>query len=191
MKVFILNGNSEKESLSKSICAAYEEGAKKAGHIVTVLHIGDMQFDPILHEGHHIIQALEPDLVKFQENILAAKHIVIVYPTWWGGLPAILKGLFDRSFYTGFAYQYHEKDPFWDKLLKGRSAQIITTIDAPKFWYWFAYRSAGNNMLKRAILQFCGINPVKTKLLCNIRNKNHEALEKDLEGIKKMALALR
>lgn len=59
MNVLILNGNSEKESFSKSICAAYEDGANTAGHIVSVVHIGDLQFDPVLHEGHHIIQPLE------------------------------------------------------------------------------------------------------------------------------------
>lgn len=190
MNVLILNGNSEKESFSRSICAAYAEGARQAGHQVTVVHIGEMQFDPVLHEGHHSIQPLEPDLVHFQEMVKAARHIVIVYPTWWGGLPAILKGLFDRSFYQGFAYQYHEKDPFWDKLLKGRSAHIITTMDAPTIWYWFAYRSAGNNMLKRAILQFCGISPVKTTLIGNVRNKNHEILGQHLENIRQLASRL-
>jgi putative NADPH-quinone reductase len=144
----------------------------------------------VLHEGHHTLQPLEPDLVLFQEKVLWAQHIVIVYPTWWGGMPAILKGLFDRSFYTGFAYRYHEKGPFWDKLLKGRSAHIITTMDAPRIWYWLAYRSAGNNMLKRAILHFCGIGPVKTTLIGQIKDKSQEALAKDLEAVSNMASKL-
>lgn len=187
MKILLLNGNTEKESFSKSICAAYEEGAKNAGHEINTLHIGDMQFDPVLHEGYHSIQALEPDLVHFQQMVLWANHIVIVYPTWWGGPPAVLKGLFDRSFYSGFAYKYHDKGPFWDKLLKGRSAHLITTMDAPLLWYWLAYRSAGTHMIKNAILKFCGISPVKTTYITRIRYKTHEQLAKDLEKVKAMA----
>jgi NAD(P)H dehydrogenase (quinone) len=187
MNILLLNGNTETESFSKSICAAYVEEAQQARHTVELLNIGNIQFDPVLHEGYHTIQPLEPDLLDFQQKVLWAKHIVIVYPTWWGGPPALLKGLFDRAFYSGFAYKYHDKDPMWDKLLKGRSAHLITTMDAPKIWYQMMYHSAGTNMMKNAILKFCGIRPVKVTYISRVRYKKHEELERELAKIKKMA----
>lgn len=187
MNILLLNGNTETHSFSKSICTAYIEGAKQIGHTIEVLNIGDMQFDPILREGYHTTQTLEPDLVDFQRKILWAQHFVIVYPTWWGGPPAILKGLFDRAFYSGFAYKYHDNDPLWDKLLKGRSAHLITTMDAPVLWYKFAYHSAGTNMLKNAILKFCGIKPVKVTYITRVRYKKPKELEQDLLKIRELA----
>lgn len=190
MNILIINGNTQKESLAASVCSAYKEGAQQAGHQISVLSVGDLTFDPILHEGYHSIQDLEPDLLDFQEKILWANHIVIIYPTWWGGMPAILKGLFDRSFLPGFAFKYHDKGPFWDKLLKGKSAHILTTMDAPKLWYWLVHRSAGTNMLKYPILKFCGISPVKTTLIDRVKNKSKDQLEKEIYKVRSNAARL-
>lgn len=187
MKILLLNGNNQQHSLSAAICAAYKEGAAGQGNEVVQLNIGEMRFDPVLHEGYHNIQELEPDLKDFQQKLLWANHFVIVYPTWWGSMPAMLKGLFDRSLYSGFAYKYHDKDPMWDKLLKGRSAHIITTMDAPFLWYFFFYRSAGTHTLKNAILEFCGIQPVKTSYIGRVRYKTKEQLAADINRIKAMA----
>lgn len=190
MNILVLNGNNESVSLSAAICEAYIEGARTKGHDVILMNISEMDFDPVLHEGYHSIQELEPCLKEFQEKLLWAKHFVVVYPTWWGSLPAKLVGLFDRSFYAGFAYKYHDKDPLWDKLLAGRSAQIITTMDAPYLWYFFVYRSAGTNMLRNAILKFCGIKPVSTYHIARVRYKTRGQLQKEINKIKELALNL-
>lgn len=191
MNVLILNGHPAKESFSKAMSQAYHAGALQAGHHAEIIHIGDLRFDPILREGYKEIQELEPDLLAFQDKIKWAEHFVVIYPTWWGGMSAILKGLFDRSFLPGFAFKYHEKDPFWDKLLAGKSAQIITSMDAPKLWYWLFYGSCGTRMLKRAILEFCGFSPVKVYLIGRMRYKKPPELRQELQVIQQMATRLR
>jgi NAD(P)H dehydrogenase (quinone) len=185
MKIFLLNGNNQSKSLSNAICAKYVEVAEKSGHQIQQLNIADMKFDPVLNEGYHEIQPLETCLEDFQNKLLWCERIVVVYPTWWGGLPAKLKGLVDRSLHSGFAYKYHEKDPLWDKLLKGRDAHIVTTMDAPFIWYFFAYRSAGTHMLKNAVLKFCGISPVKCFYFTRVRYKTGEQLAQELDKFKR------
>ena len=86
---------------------------------------------------------------------------MLVYPIWWGSVPGLLKGFFDRVLYSGFAYSYHQTDPMWDGLLKGRSAHIFTTSDAPNIWTLLAYRNSDLGTVKNATLGFCGIRPVK------------------------------
>ena len=184
MKILILNGNNERESLCAAVCNAYKTGAEEAGNEVVLVNIAALKFDPILHEGYHAVQELEPDLKDFQQKLLWANHFVVVYPTWWGSLPALLTGLFDRCFYSGFAYKYHAKGPMWDKLLKGRSARVITTMDAPFLWYFFAYRAAGTNMIKHAILEFCGFQPVKTDFITRVRYKTKDQLSAEISAIK-------
>ncbi|OGG51347.1 hypothetical protein A2704_03745, partial [Candidatus Kaiserbacteria bacterium RIFCSPHIGHO2_01_FULL_54_36b] len=75
------------------------------------------------------IQQLEPDLVDFQENVRWAEHIVIFYPTWWGAMPAMLKGLFDRAWLPHYAFSFADHGLTWKKLLKGRSARIVTSAN--------------------------------------------------------------
>lgn len=108
-------------------------------------------------------QFLEPDLRMMQDKINACDHIVLVYPTWWESVPALLKGFLDRVLTPGFAFRelnfgnYH-------KLLKGRSAQIITTMDTPEFIYKYLQKSPGLRTLRISTLNFCGISPVRSRI---------------------------
>jgi hypothetical protein len=72
-----------------------------------------------------------------------------------------LKGFFDRAFLPGFAVRYRKDSQFWDKLLSGRSAQVFSTMDTPPWYFRFVYRMPGHNQIKRTILEFSGIKPVK------------------------------
>ena len=71
------------------------------------------------------------DIEQAREDILWAEHLVVQYPTWWASTPALLKGFFDRTLVPGFAYRYRDTGRGWDKLLAGRSARLLVTMDAP------------------------------------------------------------
>src|SRR3989344_3960249 len=128
-KIFILLGHPDSDSFNCTLADAYERGAEDAGHEVRRMNIGDMRFDPVLHHGYRLKQELEPDLLSFQENVKWCEHFVIIYPSWWSTMPAILKGLIDRACLSGFAFKFSESGNMWKKLLKGRSATMIVTSD--------------------------------------------------------------
>jgi putative NADPH-quinone reductase len=76
-------------------------------------------------------------------------------------MPAMLKGFIDRTFLPGFAFKYRDNSPLWDRLLTGRSARMIVTMDAPVWFFRLVYGKPGHNAMKKMILEFCGIKPVK------------------------------
>ncbi len=117
---------------------------------------------------------LEPDLLNAWETIQWADHLVWIHPVWWGGLPALMKGFIDRLFSPGLAYKYRENSLWWDKLLKGKTAHIITTIDQPGWYYRLVYGRPSVNQLKKSILEFCGIKPVKVTYLGIVRTSTEE-----------------
>lgn len=162
-KILIIAGHPDPapERLSNALARAYEVGARATGNEVRFLQLGSLTFDPILHRGYAVRQELEPDLLAAQESLTWADHIVLCYPTWWGGLPAFTKGFLDRCFLSGFAFKYHKDSPFWDKLFKGKSARIITTMDAPVWYYRLFFGAPGDHMLRNAILGFSGIRPIR------------------------------
>jgi putative NADPH-quinone reductase len=141
---------------------AYQAAAKAAGAEVRRMDISAMTFDPDLTEGYHSRKTLEPCLKEWRENALWANHLVWAYPQWWGGMPAKMKGAIDRCFLPGFAMQYHEKGPWWDRLLAGRSADILMTSDAPVIWDILSYRRAAKQQVERPVLNFTGVKPLKT-----------------------------
>ncbi len=76
-------------------------------------------------------------------------------------MPALLKGFVDRVFLPGFAFKYRKDSPWWDRLLTGRSARLLVTMDTPPWYYRWVYRMPGHNQMRRTILEYCGIRPVR------------------------------
>jgi putative NADPH-quinone reductase len=132
----------------------------------------------VLHEGYARIQPLEPDLVAAQAAIIWAEHLVFVYPIWWGAMPALLKGFIDRVFLPGFAFKYREGSVFWDRLLVGRSAQLLVTMDSPPWYFRWVVRMPGHNQMKRAILGFSGIKPVRIMNFGPVKSASQQQREK-------------
>lgn len=188
MKIYLILGHPDRDSYNGKLTDAIEQNAIAHGHEVRRQNLGDLKFDPILWHGYKTIQQLEPDLIQAKANILWCDRLIIVYPMWWGSLPALMKGFIDRVFHPGFAFKYHEKDPFWDKLLKGRSAHVICTSDAPGWWLWLKYHNSDKHTLREAILEFCGITPVIFKRIGYMKNLTEA--QRDQELIRAVAEAI-
>ena len=139
-----------------------------------LIALGDLEFDPVLRHGYRQIQPLEADLQDAAHAIEACDHLVLVYPTWWGAMPALLKGLFDRVLLPGYAFRYRRDSVWWDRLLAGRSARVITTLDTPPWYYRWIYRDPGITQVRATILEFCGIRPVRVSRVGAVRNSSPE-----------------
>jgi NAD(P)H dehydrogenase (quinone) len=157
-KIFILLGHPDSDSLNCTLADQYEAGAKEAGHEVRRMNLGEMTFDPILHHGYRVMQAYEPDLVAFQENVKWCEHFIIIYPSWWSTMPALLKGLFDRVWMPRFAFHF-TGDFTWEKLLKGRSATMVITSDSIPLAQRLIFGDTTNE-LRKGILWFAGFSPI-------------------------------
>jgi putative NADPH-quinone reductase len=159
-ELFIFVGHPRETSLSQALADAYEAGARGAGARVRRMDLNAMVFDPDLTHGYKARKTLEPDLEAWREAVTQARHIAIFYPQWWGGMPAKMKGVFDRAYLPGFAMRYHDKGPFWDRLLTGRSAEVFLTADTPSWWDRFVYGRPAARQIRKLVLIYAGIKPV-------------------------------
>ena len=176
-RILVVCGHPDKNSFSGSLARSYFSGAKFSGADVKIVYLGELKFDPILWEGYKKIQKLEPDLLKFQDKVKWANHLVFVYPIWWLGMPAIMKGLFDRAFLPNFAFKFHENGLFWDKLLKGKSSRLIITMDSPKLIHFLLMEYLSIRVMKKN-LGFFGVSPIKSTLIGSMKSLNNKKLNK-------------
>lgn len=160
-RVLIILGQPERKSYGGALAAAYAEGARASGAEVREIFLGELRFNPVPLPGQIKPGELEPELAQAQQAIRWAEHIVFVYPIIWGTVPALVKGFVERALTPGFAVNFHENSFGWDPLLKGRSARLIVTLNTPPLVYRWLLGRPGHVTMKRAILQFCGVRPVR------------------------------
>ncbi|MFD1602251.1 NAD(P)H-dependent oxidoreductase [Flavobacterium artemisiae] len=182
-KILIINGHPNPSSFNFALAEAYKNGAIDSESIVETITISELNFNPNLQFGYQKRTELEPDLLESWEKIKRADHLVWFHPVWWGGLPAITKGFIDRLFLPGMAFQYRENSVWWDKLLKGKTAHIITTLDQPGWYYRLFFGRPSVNQLKKSTLEFCGVKPVKVSYIEIIKTADETQRKKWLEKV--------
>ena len=183
-KILVILGQPQRHSYGGALMQAYVEGAKAAGAQVRELYLGDIQFNPVGTTSLAPPAGMEPDLVNAQEAIKWADHLVFVYPIWWGTIPALLKGFIERVFLPGFAVNFRKNSPLWDKLLTGRSARLIVTLNTPSWIYRWYFGRPGHNTMKKTILQFCGIKPVRITEVGPMKNSSEARRKRWLEQVR-------
>lgn len=184
-KVLVICGHPASDSFVAALCREYAEGARGGGHEVRQLMLGEIAFDPVLRSRRQEMP-LEPDLLAAQESIKWCEHLIIGYPTWWGSMPALLKGFIDRTIQPGFGYKYRQGSPFWDRLLAGRSARILVTMDAPSIYDLIVYWTSSRRTMTHPILRFCGFKPVRASTFSRVRFSTAERRSKWLSSVRQL-----
>ena len=128
MKHLIIYAHPNVASLNFLLKQTIVETLKQQNHEVVIRNLYDLNFNPILSledmSGQRMGE-VSKDVKREQEYITWAEHITFIYPIWWTGMPAIMKGYIDRVFSYGFAYRY---DAGIQKgLLKRKQTTIINT----------------------------------------------------------------
>ena len=144
MKILVINGHPDKESYCQAIFQTIVENIDSGRHELKVINLNEEDFDPVLRYGYRKWMEEDSFILRSQELIQWADHLIFVYPIWWSSMPSLMKGWIDRVFTPGIAYSANDQGSFiWNylrgkqfkKLLKGKTASIYATSMAPTWWY--------------------------------------------------------
>lgn len=192
MKTLVINGHPQSNTLIGALAESYRSGAEEIGHEVEMLRLSDIELEPFLGYRHGTENPVVPEALRsMREQLLWAEHYVFAYPIWWGLPPALLKVYLEVVFAPGVAFKYLPSQGGlvrWDKLLAGRSAHLIVTGDAPP-WFWrFVRGAADEKAMKRSILGFCGVYPVKTSYFGSVKTSTLGQRERWLQDARQLGL---
>ena len=150
--------------LSNSLCMALTNRAvarlRSDGHEIVLENLYLEKFDPVLsapERESYYSQSYDSSQVADQvDRLLAAEALVLVFPTWWFGFPAVLKGWFDRVWGPGIAYD-HARDfgPIKPRLNHLKRVLVITTLGAPWWVDKLIMRQPVKKVVKIALLSTC------------------------------------
>jgi len=135
MKHAVILAHPDPKSLNASIAQTYAETVRHLGHEVIERDLYAMKFDPCLKAAEipgPNPPKFEPDVIGERAELADVDVFAFVYPIWFNGPPAILKGYVDRVFGMGFGFEpaFGGTEP----RLKGRRLISFTTSGAPDFW---------------------------------------------------------
>ena len=177
MNVLIVYAHPEPASFNAALVDRARSALEDAGHTVTVSDLYGEGFNPVAGR-HDFTSVANPDVFHYQseqahaaktggfvaeiareqERVRAADVLMLQFPLWWGGPPAILKGWFERVLAYGFAYVDGRR--FDTGLFKGRRALLSVTTGGPiqRFSSGDVYGEIGTVLwqTKRLALEYMG-----------------------------------
>ncbi len=128
MKNLVIYAHPNPASLNHFFKQTIVENLEESGQEVILRDLNEINFNPVLSlddmSGQRMGQVAE-DVKREQEFITWADQIIFVYPIWWTGMPAIMKGFIDRVFSYGFAYRYDQG--IQKGLLTGKQTIIVNS----------------------------------------------------------------
>lgn len=186
MRIAIIDGHPDpdRQRYGHVLADAYAEGARSGGHEVEVIRVGEADF-PLIRGVDEWKSGQAPAAIsEAQQTIEWAEHLVIIHPLWLGMMPALLKGFLEQTLRPGFAVAREKSGMTWKKRLGGRSARVVITMGMPALAYRWYFRAHSLKTLKRNILRFCGIGPIRTSLIGMVEAGDSSRREQWLERMR-------
>lgn len=164
-RIAVLDGHPDPDPARfvHALADAYARGAEAAGHEVLRIALASLDFPLLRSRAEWIDASPLPVIAEAQETLRWASHWAIFHPLWLGEMPALLKGFFEQIGRPGFAL---DESGQWPRpLLTGRSARVVITMGMPALAYRLWFGAPSYRALKRHILEFSGVRPVRASII--------------------------
>jgi NAD(P)H dehydrogenase (quinone) len=153
MNVLVVYCHPQSESFNAAVCRTVVEALETARHAVEVVDLYAEGFDPVMsaeeRHGYHTEGSnLEP-VADHARRLQWAETVIFVYPTWWFGLPAMLKGWLERVLVPGFAFHMPNEQRGSRPMLQNiRRVVTLTTCGATPLTTWLMGQPGRRTLLR-------------------------------------------
>lgn len=188
MKVTVIYSHPWEGSFNHAILKTVKESLIRNKHTFNIIDLNKEGFNPVFKVKELSLfklgKYLDPKVGKYQKMILNSDHLIFIFPIWWGDVPAILRGFFDKVFLKKWAYDQTDAGFLKGKLNFIKSSSLIMTMGAPKVYYHLSLKSSIRKNIAVRILKMCGIKKSDLIAFCSIDKSTGLSRKKWLEEIK-------
>ena len=170
MKHLIISAHPNPQSFNRALVEEVIKATRQAGGKTVVRDLYTLDFNPVLswRELNASMEGIVPAEIKFEQKLITeADLITFIYPLWWMGFPAILKGYLDRVLSYGFAYQ-NENNISVGLLGNKKIQQFITMGNSIEKYQQLGFDKALKSCLVDGLFNFCGITDIQHDIFGNI-----------------------
>src|SRR5690348_3085366 len=157
-----------RRSFSAAVAAAAIRGARSAGHQVDLIDLAADGFSPAMTRADLAAwrqgRVVDPLVADYQRRLLAAGHLVFVFPVWWEAMPAATKGFLDRVLVKGIAFDEltnAKGNPFRNLPTRLRGVTVMSVMTTPDKAYRWWYRDPLTKIMFKGTFAKIGIRNLK------------------------------
>jgi NAD(P)H dehydrogenase (quinone) len=160
MKALVIYCHPNPKSFNAAVRDTVLEGLKQNGHETVLVDLYADGFNPVLsltdREEYHTPGINEIRIADQLEKLRWCDALIFVYPTWWYGPPAMLKGWLDRVWVPHATFAMPEGNQPIRGLLKNiTSVTAISTLGSPWWWWKMGMGEPGRRILLRGLPVLC------------------------------------
>ncbi|RUP30400.1 MAG: flavodoxin family protein [Curvibacter sp.] len=165
-RILIIQGHPDHRAphLAHALADAYASGAQLQGHEVRQVCVAQLDLSLIHSQEEWERTPVPAALAAVQEELRWAQHLVFFFPLWLGEMPAMLKGFLEQVARPELVRSPGPQGRSTPGL-KGRSARLVVTMGMPALFYSGFYGGHGLRSMRRSVLGFMGISPVRQTLI--------------------------
>jgi Putative NADPH-quinone reductase (modulator of drug activity B) len=215
MRALLISAAPSAQSLTDDLTRTASAALRGQGHAVDVLNLNDLQWDAVVRPtdygiaefdrpvGDHAVDArcegtIDSLVGQHQRLVERADLIVLIFPLWWAGMPAVMKGWFDRVFTQGFAYGLHDaagnSRKYGDGAFAGKRGLVITTTGDRESA--FGERGLNGNIhdllfpMTHGILWYTGIAPLESLAILGVDTPTWPGIEDARDQVRRRLASL-
>lgn len=173
-----------RRSFSAAVAAAAIRGAEAAGHQVDLIDLAADGFQPAMTREDLLAWrqggAVDPLVLDYQHRLLAAEHLVFVFPIWWEAMPAATKGFLDRVLVKGVMYDEltdAKGNPFRNRMTNLSDVSVLSIMTTPDKAYRWWYRDPLTKILFKGTFGKIGIKNLRWTNYASVTDKTPEQRE--------------
>lgn len=163
-KILIIDGHPDpaRARFCHTLADAYIEGAIGSGKETRLINVADKPVELLRSAADFATAATSPHILSAQADIAWADHLVVIFPLWLGGAPALLHAFLEQvargSFFAA------TEGPGIRSKFKGKTARLIVTMGMPSIVYRLLFHAHGVRNIAQGVLGFAGFGPVRMTL---------------------------
>ena len=155
-----------RRSYSAALLAAVSRGLNAKGHEIDLIDLHVDGFNPVTSASDLAAwrqkQTSDPLAADYQQRLIAADHVIFIFPIWWESMPALTKGFIDKVFVKGVLFDEPKKGrPFKSLLPNIKGVSLLTVMSTPGFVYRWIFGNPITKILFRGTFRKMGIRKLK------------------------------
>lgn len=190
MSTLIVFNHPYEGSYCHAILTSVTKGLQQSGKATDLIHLDKDGFNPRMTaedlKGFVEHQAVDPQVIDYQERIKKAEHLIFIFPIWWDIMPAATKGFIDRVLSPGLAYDHHPRGfglvPLLDNL---KRITIITTMNKPAIMYSLLIGNLIRKVMVKSVFKTMGYKNIKWISFTSVKSVSQQKRVKWLNDLEK------